>query len=154
MSKKILLFSLPLLLIFGSCKNDSDNAKALQISNELNQILNKKEKIPAEMKKDINIFSQENINGFPSNRSALEPIAKRRIEQFGEMIKFDELQIEKLEEAEKLNLEPNLIEFMKVSNTLCQKTIKLSNLRIQSYQLFLDPNISTQQKLKDSLTAN
>lgn len=152
--KIFLLISLLFSIISIGCKTNPDEIKIKSISKEMETVISKKEQIAKEIKSKSLILSQESLENFPDNRSQLEPIADEQIRLFNEMIKLDESEIEKLKQAESLNLESDFLEFVRLMRMTQEKTIELSKLRIQKFQLISDKTISTRKQLEERIAAN
>lgn len=137
--------------MFG-CHNNSDDAKLKLIENEVGKIINRKEQVVIEMKKSPNILSSEYLKNFPANRAQIAPIAVEKKQLFEELAKLSAAEVEKLREAEKLNLKNDFSEYLGLMRKHQEKSIEYSNLSIQSYNLILDNEINTRRQLEEKLT--
>lgn len=152
--KVFILFILSLSSLCIGCKYNPDETTIQSISKEMERIISQKERITREMENLPLILSEESLEDFPNNRSQLEPTANKQIRLFAEMIRLDEMEIEKLRHAESLNLEKDFIEFVELMRKTQEKTVEMSKLRIQNFQLILDKTVLTRNQLEDCLSLN
>jgi hypothetical protein len=119
------------------------------IFQQISDLQDEEESIASEMLGRPRIFAEENVRDFPGNRPLLENTAKQQILSLQRIIELEKLQVERLDEILALPVDER---FRRSTTLLAQqfkKGLESKQLDIQSYNLVLDPAITTSQMLQE-----
>lgn len=141
-----------LILMCANCSSVSEEQKIQMIMSDITSLQDKQELIVKEMLTKPNIFSNENINEFPSNRLKIEPAAKEQIDLLNQTVEIENSQIIKLKEVENLKFNQNFLQYSKLNRQIFEKRLENKKLSVQKFQLVFDENVTTPELLRAGLS--
>ena len=154
-SMKIRLSTLIVCLVvtlMPGCRRDSDERKVKQLLAEVNSIMAQQEASLRSIPPDAGeIFSQENLGRFPSNRAQLEAPAR-------EMMRLNESHIErqqemasKFEEISLLNIDNNFRRYADLQAKVFRKRAEGARVLNQRLAIVLDEAVTDQRTFRAKL---
>lgn len=124
------------------------NEQVRMILDQIGELQTSEEALVKEMLQRPRIFDDENLRGFPQNRSQLEMIATQQIGTLEKIIELKEAQILKVNEIAALPVEKPFRDIADNTSRSFEKSLEMRRLDVQTFRLILDPNITVREDLE------